>query len=87
MDEIKYKDIQRLKFHEQVEQDSVYEEEYGIPYKIITLQLRRGISVDWNQLTRKCTIDKFDKDSGKILFTYNVSSLEELEALIELIKK
>ena len=87
MNKIDYKDIERLKFKEEVELDSIYENTYGIPYKIVTLPLRRGICVDWNQLTRICTIIKFDKNNGAIFAKHTINNLQELESLISIIKK
>ena len=84
--QIDYADIKALGFKTSVESDSVYENTYGFPYKIISLKLRKNVIADWDQLTRQVVIQKC-KDNGIILETYNVPSLENLRSLVAIFKK
>ncbi|MDA3854967.1 MAG: hypothetical protein PF569_01815 [Candidatus Woesearchaeota archaeon] len=61
---IRYKTIKELNFSEQLEEDTVFEEEYGYPYKIFEKKLMKNLYIDWDQTTRECTLLRTKK--GKI---------------------
>ena len=61
-EEIYYRDIMNLGFHEEFCSDDVYFDEYGYQYTIITKNLTKKIYIDWDKPTRKCKLVRIDKD-------------------------
>ena len=80
--EIWYDNIQKLGFKEELQDDEIFEKQYGFPYKIITLKLAKGILVDWNQVTRTCQMIRLDKEAT-ILGRIPIRNLDDLKTLIE----
>ena len=68
---IDFCDVMALGFTRQLEHDSVYEEQYGYPYTIVSKFLyetkKIEVSADWDQTTRKVSITKHNKKSGEII--------------------
>ena len=83
---IQFKDVKRLGFKISTEHDSVYESQYGFPYKIITYKLKKYILLDWDQVTGKCELLICDSEST-ILLRQDVPNLEKLIKIIETFKK
>lgn len=59
---IHYKEVMDLGFDEETDDDQVYENEYGYPYKIITKKLTKRISIDWDQVTGFCEVIRCNKE-------------------------
>jgi len=62
--------------------DQVYEDTYGYPYKIIYLNLSKGLELYWHQNTRKCELIRAKKKSGTIISRKDVCTLDELRDII-----
>lgn len=85
---IKYKTVINLGFETIEEEDKVYEDQYGYPYKIIHLELRHNYSFDWDQNTRFVLLYKYEKrNEDNIILTYKIKNTEELHFLVNLLKK
>ena len=80
--EIKYKDIKDLGFTEEIQKDSVYFDEYGYHYAIISLDLTKLISLDWEKETRLCKMIRIDSD-GNIIQEKKIIDLEDLKSTIK----
>lgn len=84
---VKKKHIKALGFNIQKELDSVYEKQHGIPYRIITLKLAKGMGIDWDQLNRECTLIAFSEDNGSIVSKIQITKLKDLKKIIKLLKR
>ena len=79
---IKYKDVMDLGFNESIESDSVYYNEYGFDYTIVTLKLTKRIYLDWAKETGLAEIIRVDKE-GTIQNRRPVRNLEELKEIVD----
>jgi len=80
---IKYQDILNLGFEVIVENDDVFFEEHGYPYKIITKELTSTVSLDWDQTTGKCRLIRASKKGKTIRSTIIVPNLEVLLLIMD----
>ena len=81
-EEIWYKTIKELGFKEEYQDDSVYENQYGYPYKIVSLKLSKTLYIDWNQVTRTCELIRQNKECD-ILGRMPIRDEEHLNEIIE----
>lgn len=81
--DIKYSDVIRLGFKTQNVHDSVYFNEYGFEYEIITFKLNKYSYIDWAKESRKCEILKCDEE-GTVLLRIDIPNLLELEKIIDI---
>ena len=83
-EKIKYSDIVRLKFKEEVCDDHVYFDQYGFEYVIITKDLTDTISLDWEKHSQLCELIRVDNpESGNIQSKMPISNLKQLEEIID----
>jgi hypothetical protein len=81
---IQYHEIIALGFTEIKTNDSVYFQEFGFPYVIITKQLSKEIYLDWEKHTQFCELIRMDKPKvGSISKRYPVKNLAELKTIID----
>ena len=79
--EIWYKEIKALGFEEKEVKDTVYEDQYGFPYKIIQLKLSKRYYLDWDQTTRRCELIKHKKNW--ITKKIEIVDLDHLKGVID----
>ena len=80
---IDYADVIKAGFKiDSTPKDQVYEDTYGYPYKIIYLNLSKGLQLNWHQNTRKCELMRVKKKCGTIISRKDVCSLDELKDII-----
>jgi len=80
---INYSDIKRLEFKEDVQSDSVYFDEYGYDYVIITLDLTKKIYIDWAKETGFAKLIRIDNPKKcNIKKRWPIKNLKELESVI-----
>lgn len=79
--QIDYKIIKELGFSEIHEEDPIFENEFGYPYKIFEKRLTKHILIDWDQTTRICTLLRLKKDHIKS--EYTIKNEEELMNIIK----
>lgn len=84
-EQIRYKDIIDLGFKEEFCSDTVYEDEYGFQYVIITLNLTKRIYIDWEKSTRLCEMVRLDKDHN-VKARKPIMNLDELKGIVEFFK-
>lgn len=61
---IHYRTIMDLGFKEEIQDDNVYEDEFGFEYSIITLKLTKKIYLDWCKDTQLCEIVRIDNNEN-----------------------
>ena len=74
-----------LGFKEKCYPDGVYFKIYGYEYTVIRKKLTKHIYLDWAKETRLCKIVRAKK--GRILAEKAITTLEELESIIEFFGK
>ena len=79
---IKYKDVMSLGFKEEFCSDSVYFDEFGYEYAIVTLKLTKRISLDWEKETGFCRMLRCDKE-GTILNERKIADVEDLRDVVD----
>lgn len=79
---IKYSDVMALGFDTEVSPDSVYFDEYGYEYEIITKRLTKTIYIDWAKETQLAEMVRGCKKQKDV---YNKMPIRDLEHLKELI--
>ncbi len=78
--EIDYSEIKKLNFKEIDANCRTFFETYGFPYKIFVLQLTDTLSIDWDQVTRKCTLIRCNNiKDGHIEAKRVIGSLQALK--------
>lgn len=82
---IKYHQIIALGFNENPSDDSVYFNEFGFEYVIITLQLSKYIFIDWAKETQLCKMVRINKASD-IVAEMPIKDLEQLKEIINFFK-
>jgi len=83
-EKINYDEIMALGFNEQVENDSVYEAQNGYPYSVITKDLTKRLSLDWEKETKLCSMIRVDKKKGhNIVAELPIMNLEHLKEIID----
>ena len=79
-----YKDIKRLGFEEQVQEDNVYKDKYGYGYVIIKKQLTKTIYLDWERETGKCYLVRLKRGGrGDIANRIEIMDVESLESMMD----
>ena len=84
-EKIDYADVIALGFNIQEEDDSVFFNQYGYPWKIITLDLTKKIYLNWDQETRLCSMIRVDKNSS-IKAKMIIPNIESLKAIVNFYK-
>jgi hypothetical protein len=84
-EEIWYKTVKNFGFKEKNIMDSAYFDQYGYPYKIISLKLSKTLYIDWDQTTRTCELIRQNKECD-ILARMPIKDLAHLEEIIEFFK-
>lgn len=82
-EKIKYKEIMSLGFKEEIVSDSVYYDDFGYDYAIITKKLAKYKFLQWEKDTRLCVFYKTNKDHD-IVFTKEVKDIDEVKFIISL---
>ena len=80
---IDYGDIIDLGFTVELSPDSVYFDEYGFEYEIITKHLSKRIYIDWDKVDGKAKLVRLAKDKSSIISERPVNNLIHLKELIE----
>lgn len=83
--EINYKTIMDLGFEEEFCSDSVYFDEYGFEYSIISLKLAKHIYLEWSKESRTCEIMRIDKDYN-VIRRKKISGEKELKEIVDFFK-
>lgn len=83
---IKYGDIMQLGFKEKLQNDSIYEYEFGFTYAIIQFKLKNKCILDYAKETQRCRLIKIDKDHN-ILESKENLELKEVQFLIKFFGK
>jgi len=81
MGKIPYHKIIALGFTEEVCHDSVYFNEFGFDYAIISFNLTKKIQILWAKETQFCKMQRYDKKEN-VLATLEIENLTTLENLI-----
>lgn len=81
-DRIRYRDIMDLGFKEEEYIDSVYFDEYGYPYTIITKKLTKRVHLDWSKETQLCKMVRVDKEYN-IKGEMPIKDLDQLKEFVE----
>jgi len=82
-EQINYRDIMRLDFTEQIDDDSVYFDEFGYDYANITKWLTKKIYLEWTKDERVCNLHRVDScKTCNILATMQIKNLEHLKQII-----
>lgn len=72
---VPYSTVKALGFKEQEVEDQVYFNQFGYPYKIITLDLQPCVYVQWHQDTQRCELVRLkDYEEGEILIRTELSA-------------
>jgi hypothetical protein len=79
--QIQYNKIMELGFKEEFHPDSVYFNQNGFDYSIISKDLTKRISLDWEKDTKLCWLYRTDKHT--IVKRVPVVDLEHLEDIID----
>ena len=79
---IRYKDIAELDFAFQEVDDPVYYAEFGCKYEIITLDLTKKISLDYEKDKRTCRLIRTDK-RGNIKAEMPIRDLQMLKDIFK----
>lgn len=82
--QIAFKDLMNLGFKKEIHSDSVFEDDYGVPYMITQLEIT-PYTFDWCQRTQIVRLLKCD-NTGTIILEKDMESFEELCFFIELLK-
>lgn len=81
--QIDYHHIMSLGFTEQIADDSVYVNEFGYDYAIITKWLTKKIYLDWTKDERICNLHRIDSPKTcNILATMQIKNLKHLQQII-----
>lgn len=80
-EQINYKNIMNLGFVEEEIYDSVYYNQYGFEYAIITKYLTKKIYLDWDKVSRVCTMVRIDKEKN-ILAKMPIRDLDHLHEIL-----
>jgi len=84
--DIWYQDVIDLGFKVLPQNDSVFEEQYGYPYAIISKKLCKGFVADWNQHTHVVSVQHLNKELD-ILGTMATDNYDSLLILLEFFNK
>jgi len=87
-EKINYDVIMGLGFNEQIGCDSVYEAQNGYSYAIITKDLTKKISLDWEKETKLCSMIRIDSPkTGNIKAELPIMNLQHLKDMINFFSK
>lgn len=81
-EKIQYHEIMNLKFKEEFASDSVYFNEYGFEYCIITKALTKKIYIQWAKETQLCDMVRIDKD-GNVKSKMQIKDFTHLKEIID----
>jgi len=84
---IKYCDVMALKFKTEVSPDSVYFDEFGYEYEIITKQLTKTIYIDWAKETQLAEMVRGCKKQKDVLNKMPIKDLDHLKQMINFFTK
>ena len=79
---IKYIQVMNLGFEEEESPDTIYFEEFGYPYVIITKNLTKRIAIDWVKETQLAEMVRYDKE-GKVLSRLKIKDYNHLREMVE----
>jgi len=86
--QIDYSEIKKLNFKEIDGNCRTHYKKYGYPYKIFVLDITDTLSIDWDQVTRVCTLIRCtDKSGSRIEAKRCIGSLEGLKKLVQFFKE
>tara|TARA_R110001606_G_scaffold73929_2_gene170903 strand:+ start:148 stop:456 length:309 start_codon:yes stop_codon:yes gene_type:complete len=83
---LNYSEIMALGFTEEIAPDNIYQNDYGYDYAIITLQLKKRISLCYSKDQRVVTMYYCDKE-GFILAEFLITSIKAVTSIIEFYAK
>jgi hypothetical protein len=86
-EKIKYCDVMALEFNTEVSPDSVYFNEYGYDYEIITKQLTKTIYIDWAKETQLAEMIRSCKKQKDIINRMPIKNLDHMKELINFFTK
>ena len=79
-----YRDIKRLGFDEQAQEDKLYRDKYGYGYVIFEKRLTKTIYLDWERETGKCYMVRLKRDGkGQMANRMEVMDVESLESIMD----
>lgn len=81
-EKIKYCDVMALGFETEVSPDSVYFNEYGFEYEIITKQLTKTLYIDWAKETQLAELIRSCKKQKDVKAKLPIKDLEHLKELV-----
>lgn len=82
---IDYADVIDLGFERQNDHDSVFFDRYGFDYFLCTKELTSHIYIDWDVVTRTCTLIRHDEDLN-ILAQMPLRNNEEVIQMVNFFK-
>lgn len=86
-EKIQYSEIIALGFTEDPSHDSIYFDQFGYDYVIITKKLSKKIYLDWEKSTQLCKLVRLKKvKTGDIAKIYQIKNLKELKEIIDFFK-
>jgi len=85
-DQIDYSVVNNLGFKTQVEHDSVFKDEYGFDYRIVSLELGK-YEFDWDCVNRTVMLYKSEDCKGEeIELIYLIKDVDELNMMIKILQ-
>ena len=86
---INYEHVMNLGFKRQQQTCPIFYAQYGFIWFVVDINLTTEIYIDWDCVTRTCTMHRCDKDpneGGHIQSTFLIKDLEELKQIIKFFK-
>lgn len=83
-EKIHYRDIMDLGFNEEICSDSVFFDEFGFDYTIITFKITNKVYLDWDKVTQLCELVRIDSPKTcNIKKKMKIMNLNELKKVLE----
>jgi hypothetical protein len=87
-DKIWYRDVMGLGFKEEIVDDSVYMDQYGVPYVIISKKLSKKVCLEWDMFSMSCDLIRVDdKKSCNVVHRSKITTLACLVGVLKIFGK
>lgn len=83
-----YREIMNLGFKEEFLSDSIFFDQHGFDYTIITKKMTKTIFLSWHKETKRAWLVHIDSPkTGNIIGKIPVTSLQQMESIIKFFSK